>query len=183
MKYFFGLAIVLSLASCSTSRVYFTVAGKKQLDEAGIELKKIQFYPSSDLLLSRQLSKEEIAVYKGKVRIENGRQIEEVIIPSGTPGVCEWNDEKSLRVSFDQGDGKQLIFLVEKRNGVVVEESHFKIAAKEWVNLNNGNRIGKVDYQGKVFNLVRGQDARLMIDKERLVKTQQSTTVVKGRKL
>jgi len=178
-----GALLSLSLSSCGPSRIYFTVETKLRLDKAGIGLQKVQFYPSADIVLVRQISTEDLDVVKGKLKIEGGRKVEEIIIPAGTPGVCEFNDERSMRVSFDQGDGKLLVFQVERREGNAVPGSYFKIAAKEWTNLNNGSRVGSIDYNGKVFNLVRGQDTRLMIDKSVISKTERNTSVAKGRKV
>ena len=101
-----------------------------------------------------QQNKEEIKVAEGKVRIENGKHIEEIIIPVNTPGVCEINDEKTLKVSFDTGDGKSLPFLVERKGDMVVSSSYFKIGAKKWVRTSKGKKIGKVDYEGKTYSLV-----------------------------
>lgn len=173
----------LTLSSCGPSRIYFTVDTKLRLDKAGIGLQKVQFYPSADIVLVRQISTEEVDVVKGKVKIEGGRKVEEIIIPAGTPGICEFNDERSMRVSFDQGDGKLLVFQVERRDGNVVPGSYFKIAAKEWITLNSGGRVGTIDYNGKVFTMVRGQDTRLMIDKSVISKTERNTSVAKGRKV
>ncbi len=160
-----------------------TVSTKKQIEEAGVSLTQVQFYNSEEIVLARQISKEEIKVAEGKVRIENGKNIEEIIIPANTPGICEIHNEKTLKVSFDAGDGKTIPFLVERRGDMVMEGSYFKVGAKEWTRTHRGRKVGKVDYEGKVYNLVRGSDARLMIDKAVLNKVNRSTKVAKGRKL
>jgi hypothetical protein len=169
--------------SCSTSRMYLTVETRQQIEKANITLNQLQFYNSEEIVLIRQLSKEDIGVDKGKIKIENGKQVEEVIIPRNTPGVCELFDEKTLKISFETGDGKQIPFLVERRNGVVAEGSNFKIGAKEWVTTERGNKVGKVDYDGKVFTLIRGFNSRLLVDKDMLNKVDRDTRVAKGRKL
>lgn len=175
--------ISLALSSCSLNRMYFTVETKKEIEQAGVNLEQVQFYNSHEILLSREISKEEIKVAEGKVRVENGRNIEEIIIPSNTPGICEIHDEKTLKVSFDTGDGKTLPFLVERKNDMVVEGSYFKIGAKKWIRTDRGRRIGLVDYQDEVYNLVRGSESRLMVDKAVLNKVKRKTHVAKGRKL
>jgi hypothetical protein len=171
------------LSSCSTNRMLFTVDTKQQIEKAGVDITQVQFYNSEEILLARQISKEEVKVAEGKVRIENGRNVEEIIIPANTPGVCELYDEKTLKVSFDTGDGKSLPFLVERRGDVVVSGSYFKIGAKEWTRTSRGRRVGKIDYDGQVFNMVRGSGSRLMIDKAVLNKVDRKTKVAKGRKL
>ena len=173
----------LLLSSCSLNRMYFTVASKQEIEKAGVDLTQVQFYNSEEIVLSRQISKEEIKVAEGKVRVENGRNIEEIIIPANTPGICELNDEKTLKVSFETGDGRSIPFLVERKNDIVVAGSYFKIGAKEWGRTSRGLRVGKLDYAGQVYNLVRGADARLMIDKAVLNRVERKTRVAKGRKL
>jgi hypothetical protein len=175
--------LTLLLASCSSNRMLFTVDTKQMIEKAGVQVSQVQFYNSEEIVLARQISKEEVKVAEGKVRIENGRNIEEIIIPANTPGICEMNDEKTLKVSFDSGDGKSIPFLVERRNDMVVEGSYFKIGAKEWTRSDRGRRIGKLDYEGNVYNIVRGSEARLMIDKATLNKVNRKTKVAKGRKL
>lgn len=172
-----------SLSSCSTNRMLFTVDTKKQVEGANIQLTKVQFYNSEEIILVRQLSKEDIGVDKGRIKIQNGRQVEEIIIPRNTPGICELYDERTIKISFEKGKDNAIAFLVDRRNGIVTEGSHFKIAAREWVNTDRGGRIGKIDYQGKVYDLVRGFNSRLLIDKSILNKMERDTKIVKGRKL
>lgn len=175
-------AIVL-LSSCGVNRMYFTVQTKQEIENAGVDLSQVQFYNSEEIILARQISKEELKVAEGKVRIENGKNIEEIIIPANTPGVCELHDEKTLKVSFDTGDGKTIPFLVERRGDMVVAGSYFKIGAKTWTRTDRGRKIGTLDYQGQDYQLVRGAEARLMIDKSVLNRVKRNTHVAKGRKL
>lgn len=163
--------------------MYFTVQTKQEIENAGVDLSQVQFYNSEEIILARQISKEEVKVAEGKVRIENGKNIEEIIIPANTPGVCEINDEKTLKVSFDTGEEKTIPFLVERKNDIVVAGSYFKIGAKTWTRTDRGNKIGTLDYQGQDYQLVRGADARLMIDKSVLNRVKRNTHVAKGRKL
>ncbi len=176
-------SFVILLSSCSANRMLLTVDTKQQIENAGVDIKQVQFYNSEEIVLARQISKEEVKVAEGKVRIENGKHIEEIIIPANTPGICELNDEKTLKVSFDIGDGKSIPFLVERKGDVVVAGSYFKIGAKQWIRTERGRKIGKLDYEGKIYNLVRGADSRLMIDKAVLNRVKRNTHVAKGRKL
>lgn len=177
------IAAILTLSSCSLNRLYFTVDTKMEIEKAGVELTQVQFYNSEEIILARQISKEELKVAEGKVRIENGKNIEEIIIPANTPGVCELYDEKTLKVSFDKGDGNTIPFLVERRGDMVVAGSYFKIGAKKWTSTERGRKVGTLDYQGQDYQLVRGGDARLMIEKSVLNKVKRNTHVAKGRKL
>ena len=183
MKKLLFLSAIVLLSSCSINRMYLTVSTKLEIEKAGIDIKKVQFYNSEEIVLARQLSKEELKVAEGKVRIENGKSIEEIVIPANTPGVCELNDEKTLKVSFDKGDGKSIPFLVERKGDMVTTESYFKIGAKTWKRTSQGRQVGQVDYQGQIYSLVRGADSRLMIDKSVMNKVDRNTHVAKGRKL
>ena len=183
MKKLLILCSVALLSSCSMNRMLLTVDTKQEIEKAGIDIKQVQFYNSEEIVLSRELRNGELKVAEGKVRIENGKSIEEIIIPANTPGICEMNDEKTLKVSFDTGDGKTIPFLVERRGDIVTAGSYFKIGAKKWVRTSRGQRVGKVDYQGQIYNLVRGANSRLMIDKSVLNKVDRNTHVAKGRKL
>lgn len=176
------LATTVFLSSCSLNRMYFTVQSKKEIEGAGVDLTQVQFYNSEEIILARQISKEEVKVAEGKVRVENGKNIEEIIIPANTPGICELYDEKTLKISFDS-EGKSIPFLVERRNDMVVSGSYFKIGAKEWTRTSRGRRVGKLDYEGEMYSIVRGSGSRLMIDKAVLNKVDRKTKVVKGRKL
>jgi len=183
MKKLLFLSAIVLLSSCSINRMYLTVSTKLEIEKAGIDIKKVQFYNSEEIVLARQLSKEELKVAEGKVRIENGKSIEEIVIPANTPGVCELNDEKTLKVSFDTGNGKSIPFLVERKGDMVTTESYFKIGAKTWKRTSQGRQVGQVDYQGQIYSLVRGADSRLMIDKSVMNKVDRNTHVAKGRKL
>lgn len=173
----------LLFSSCSMNRMYLTVDTKLKIEKAGIDVSKVQFYNSEEIVLARQLAKEELKVARGKLRIENGKDIEEIIIPANTPGICELNDEKTLKISFDDGEGRSIPFLVERKGEVVTSGSYFKIGAKQWTRAESGAKVGKVDYEGKVYDLVRGSDSRLMIDKSVLTKVERQVHVAKGRKL
>ncbi|MFT5279002.1 MAG: hypothetical protein ACI9P8_000634, partial [Bacteroidia bacterium] len=61
MKTFFlGLAILLTLSSCVSNRIYFTVDTQKQLTGEKIDLKQIQFFNSEEIVLVRQASEAEV---------------------------------------------------------------------------------------------------------------------------
>ncbi len=184
MKYTLSILFLsVVLSSCSINRMFLTVDTKQQIEKAGVDISQVQFYNSEEIILARQLKKEEVKVAEGKVRIENGKHIEEIIIPANTPGICELHNEKTLKVSFDAGDGRSIPFLVERKGQVVVADSYFKIGAKQWVRTSRGRKVGKLDYEGKTYNLVRGSDSRLMIDKSVMNRVKRDTHVAKGRKL
>lgn len=183
MRFSAFILVAVLLSSCVGNRMYFTVSTKKKLEKAEVDLTQIQFYNSETIVLSRHINKEEIDVVQGKVKFKNGRYVQEIIIPAGTPGICEVHDVKSLRVSFEDGDGNSIPFLVERRGGVISDGSGFKLGAREWKKLSSGRKVGKLDYQKEMFTIVKGVNSRLLLDKSVLTKEDRDTRVAKGRKI
>ncbi len=98
------------LFSCSSSRkmsknyVPFTRDLKQKLEKENIDLKQVQFYVDQKLILSRNLGDQKLEVKSGIVKLENGKYINDVIIPSFTPGICESTDNDKLMISFEKGN-------------------------------------------------------------------------------
>lgn len=178
MKYFTLICVALMFTFSSCNRMLLDVPTKQKIENAGISINQVQFYNSEEIVLSRQLKNEDLKVVSGKVRFENGKYIEEIKIRRNTPGVCDISDDKALRVSFEDGSGKSLVFLIDATR----QGDYFKIGAKEWV-MRNNSKIGKVEYQNKMYNLVRGRNSRLMINKSVLNKMKRNTRIAKGKKL
>jgi len=74
------------------------------MERDNIDLKQIQFYIDQKLILSRNLGDQKVEVSSGVVRLENGKFINEVIVPAFTPGVCESVDNDKLMISFEKGN-------------------------------------------------------------------------------
>jgi hypothetical protein len=104
------LASMSFLFSCSSSRkarnsyVPFTRDLKLKLEKENLDLKQVQFYVDQKLILSRDLGDQKVEVHSGVVKLENGRYINEVIVPAFTPGVCESTDNDKLMISFEKGN-------------------------------------------------------------------------------
>lgn len=98
------------LVSCSSSRksrkdfVPFTRDLRQKLEKENIDLKQVQFYVDQKLILSRNLGDQKIAVSSGVVKLENGKYVNEVIVPSFTPGLCESSEGDKLMISFEKGN-------------------------------------------------------------------------------
>src|ERR1700729_3566295 len=97
------------LFSCSSSRkmsnyVPFTRDLRQKLDKENIDLKQVQFYVDQKLILSRNLGDQRIAVSSGVVKLENGKYVNEVIVPSFTPGVCEGSEGERLLINFEKSN-------------------------------------------------------------------------------
>lgn len=102
-------SLVLSLASCSSkisrsSLVPFTKDLRQKLEKENIDLKQVQFYVDQKIVLNRNLGDQKVEVSSGVVKLENGKYINEVIIPSLTPGICEGAEGDKLLISFEKGN-------------------------------------------------------------------------------
>jgi hypothetical protein len=120
------LASLTFLFSCSSSKklsksyVPFTRELKLKLEKDNIDLKQVQFYVDQKLILSRNLGDQKVEVHSGVVKLENGKFINEVIVPAFTPGICESTENDKL-MAFGPGSGytfnEYVLYGTEWRNG------------------------------------------------------------------
>ncbi len=164
----------LSLAACK-NLVPYTDALRQNHNWSDAQIKKIQFYTSREIVLQRQLSQDETVIQGGKIKIKDGRKIEEIIIQRGTPGIAIAVPSKDrIEVSFEKDDNHYLRFGINPNAG-----TKFTLLATDW---NNG--IGKVNYSGKTY--YTSPDAAytiLMVDLRKIQKTELNQRVAKGRKV
>ncbi|MGE0636202.1 MAG: hypothetical protein AB7G44_13700 [Bacteroidia bacterium] len=181
MKNLFLLTIVaLALSSCS-QKVYFTKETKEKLEAKGVDLKKIQYYNSETVVLLREIKDEEIKVAEGKVRIENGKNVEEIIIKRNTPGVfTEANTSNAMMIQFEKGNNKILPFVPSKDYSG--RKNIYELGSLDVVN-SGGSRLAVVNYDDKKYSIVYGNNAALLIDKSVLVKEERKTRVAEGVKV
>jgi len=98
------------MTGCSSSKVSranlvpFTKDLRQKLERENIDLKQVQFYIDQKLVLDRNLGDQKVAVTSGVVKMENGRYINQVVIPAFTPGVCENAEGDKLMISFEKGN-------------------------------------------------------------------------------
>ena len=92
----------LLLGACSPSLSSFNqrLVDRNKWEEA--DLKKIQFYLSKDIVLYRDYTNASSKIESGEIKMINGRKIEEVKIPKGTPGIALFQpSDNRLAVSFE----------------------------------------------------------------------------------
>ena len=168
--------VVLFLASCAPSLKYYTKEIHDDSRWSDSELGKIQFYLSNDIFLWRDVNRGESVITNGKIKMVDGREVEEIVIKKGTPGAFLFSPQKNhYAVSFDNNDdSKYLIFgPSEKVNG------RYVLLAKDW-----DRRFGKVTYGDKVFKTTNESAfAYLMVDVDKTRRTKVNTTKAPGRKV
>ena len=173
--FFASLLCAFILSSCSNNLRPFTDDVYYEFGDSKSKLSKIQFYLSSDIVLFRDYGGTRSSIKNGKIKIVDGRKIEEVVFKKGTPGVFVFSPKRDrIAVSFEASDDKYLMFGPNQKVG-----GRFVLLAKEW-----NNRRGKVTYGDEVWNTTSSSAyANLMVDLEKARNTRVSKTTVRGRKI
>lgn len=167
--------VVLFLASCAPSLKYYTKEIHDDSRWSDSELGKIQFYLSNDIFLWRDVNRGESVITNGKIKMVDGREVEEIVIKKGHLEHFYFHPKNHYAVSFDNNDdSKYLIFgPSEKVNG------RYVLLAKDW-----DRRFGKVTYGDKVYKTTNESAfAYLMVDVDKTRRTKVSTTKAPGRKV
>ena len=177
MRVLTGLfAILFFVTSCSPRLSDYTTRLQKANNWSEDEIRQIQFYTSSPIILKKQIKEGSSEIINGKIKMENGRQIEEVLIPKGTPGVFLFSPKSErYAVSFEgDGEDKFLMFGPNPKAG-----NRYVLLASDW-----DKRRGKVTYSGKTYYVDSNSAyAGLQVDLRRIRKTKVSSRVAKGRKI
>lgn len=96
--------LAASAAGCASSRVPFTQALRVEHGLGDEDVKGLQFYVSETVTLRREATLGRREVTPGhKLRLVEGRMIEEVVVEEGTPGVAVAVAGTEIRVSFEPG--------------------------------------------------------------------------------
>ena len=176
-----SLASMTLLFSCSASRnnfVPFTRDLKQKLEKDNIDLKQVQFYVDQKLILNRNVGDQKTGVTSGVVKLENGKYINEVIVPAFTPGVCDTVVGDRLLISFEKGNNN-LAF--GQGSGPTFAE--YVLYGTEW-----RNGTAAVTYDSNKFRARCGSCtdiamATLLVRKKTIDKFDRKSRTVKGRKI
>ena len=174
MRYVIIAALaVMTLGSCK-NLVPYTDALKSKYNLTDDQLKHLQFYLSSPVVLQRKITDQNnTLVYGGKVKIINGEKIEEVVVPTGTKGVLVKDDSGKFEVSFEKDDTYYLRFGTNPNR-----YESYVLLASDW-----HGKIGTVTYAGnKYVTSPESADAVLLIDLHKISNYQKDSRVAKGRK-
>lgn len=163
------------LSSCSPTLHPFTADVYDEFGSSEEKLSKIQFYLSNDIVLYRDFGDKTSSVVDGKIKIVDGRKIEEVVFKKGTPGIFVFTPKRDrIAISFEEGDGKYLMFGPNSKVG-----GRFVMLAKEW-----NKRRGIVSYANKTWTTTDASAyANLMVDLDKARRTKVLKKTVKGRRI
>ncbi len=173
MRSIYTLALgLIVLTSCGPNLVPFTTNLERETGLNKQQLRQVQFYNSTPIVLYRELTKNTTEVVRGEVKILDGKQVEEIVIAPYTPGVLVSNTENRLGISFEHGSDRFLIF-GENRH----QRGAYTLLAKNWK-----NSVGSVDYDGREYHVNRHSAATyLMINMQKLKDLKVKSRTAKGR--
>lgn len=175
-NYLFLAGIILFLGACSPKLSPFSQRLVDQNRWSEDDLRQIQFYLSDDIVLFRDYTRGSSEIVSGEIKMVNGRQVEEIKIPKGTPGVLLFQPKTNrMAVSFEEGkDARYLMFGPNPKRG-----KNYVLLASDW-----NNRRGKVKYDGKTYyTSANSAAATLLVDLTKRGKTSYKTRSAKGRKI
>ena len=172
--FLFTTLTITLFSACSPVYTYFTKDLYEQEKWSEDDLKRIQFYTSRDIVLTRQIGAGETSIAGGKIIVKDGQRYEKVVIPNGTPGVLVMMPrEDRMAISFEDKDNEAFLMF-----GPNPEYSNrFALLAQDWE-----MEQGQVHYKDKVY-IVDAQYAYacLMVDLRKEGQNQYETKSVKGR--
>ena len=168
---------MLIITSCAPTLTPFTSRLYEKYNWNDDQLKRIQFYLSQDIVLKRDFDKASGTEFnKGSIKIVDGKKIEQIVIPRGTPGVFIFKpNEKKFAISFEaDNDKKFLMFGPNPKRG-----GEFVLLASDWEGKN-----GIVTYDGKEYVTdVSAAWANLLVDLKKSRNLSIENRTVKGRTL
>lgn len=168
-------SFLLLIFGCSPNYRPFTEDLQNSYQWSEDDLKHIQFYLSNDIILRRELSKGESVIEGGRIVLEEGRRVEEIIFEEGTPGVLVFMPKSNrMAVSFEEGDDKFLMFGPHPK-----QNDRYMLLGSEW-----NRRTGQITYQGKKYRTPSASAyAGLLVDLNRVTKISRSRHRASGRRI
>lgn len=175
MKFFLPLSVlcITLFASCSPRYTYFTENLYEKQKWSQEDLKRIQFYVSEPIVLSRTISDDKSKITEGKILIVNGKRVQQIVIKERTPGVLVFiPKEDRFAISFEADDDAYLMFGPNPKY-----HDRFALLAQDWE-----KERGKVHYKGELYNVDNSSAfSALMVDLRREGQNQYQTKRVPGR--
>jgi hypothetical protein len=177
-------ASLMLVWSCSNSKqvvtnkkyVPFTRQLQQRLERDNVDLHQLQFYIDQGLVMSRYVGNEKAQVNAGILKFENGQYINEVIVPSFTPGVCEDITNDRLMISFEKGNND-----IAFGPGAGMSGDDYVLYGTDW---RNGTTLITFDNNKFRVHCSTCTDvaiARLMVKKSEIDKIEKKSRVVQGR--
>jgi len=161
------------LSSCSQKLVPFTHDVRQTMEENGLDLGRLQFYNSDEVVLSAMNPDNGIDVNKGILETSNSKTINEVVFEEETPGKLLNHYGDMMEVAFESIGGR---FLTFSRKDETNPNSLYVIQITD-----KTDGINQIIYDGAPYYMQRdGEYAVLMIQKNKLNEINRDRRVAKG---
>ncbi len=138
------LLFSILLPSC-TATLPFTSSIQKEYHLTEVQLKKVQFYTSDEIVLLRTNEESDVGVDAGKLLIRTEKDFEKIIIPRNSYCVLEQMVESNkFLMSLEVGGSETILF------GYNID-GYYSLMAKDWK-----GRVGTISYGNKTFVTTNG---------------------------
>ncbi len=163
---------IFLITSCGPKMVPFTGDMERETGLNKEQLKKVQFYNSGPIFLIREINNNTTEIIRGEIKMKDGKQLEQIVIPPNTRGVVINSNSERLGISFESGTDRYLVFGQNQH-----QSNAYTILAKDWK-----NNIGTVQYDGRDFRInTETANIHLMVNVKRLKSLKVHSRTAKGR--
>jgi hypothetical protein len=171
MKYLSIVIAALILVSCG-QKVAFTSQLKEEYNLTEANMKKVQFYNSSTIILMRRNTVGSQTTNDGVLVTNQSSEQDRIIIPANTKCVFDsYGEDGEVVIRFEVGSGRVLKFAVRQQQ---TTGKYYLIA--KW-----GDKGGELTYGNVVYNIdSTSGNAYLMVVLKKLNKTKRKDRLVKG---
>ncbi len=168
-----AIALAMLITSCA-NLVPLSTALIEKNKWTKDDMKKIQYYTSSDITLQKVSNSGGSNIEGGVIKVESNKSVSEVSIKQNTKGIAVGFPNDNVAVSFEKDDNHYLTFGANPdRNG------YFVLLGTDWK-----DRIGKVTYNGeKYFSSPESRDVILLINMKKIKKLQIDQRTAGGREI
>lgn len=167
--------MALLLYACAPSLTPYTQKLHEKYDWKESDLKKVQFYLSSDIVLRRKMTEGKAEVVNGDIKIVHGSRYEVITFRRGTPGVLLFMPkENRMAISFEDNidDTAYLMFGPNPKYG-----NNYLLLASDW-----NEQSGDVTYLGKKWETnTNSAFAGLLVNLQAIEHQESSVHVAQGR--
>ena len=153
-----------------------------KLSANNIDVKLVQFYIDQQLVLTRYLSNDQVSVKNGIIKFNNGKYVNEIVIPQYTPVVCEAVEGDGLRVNAESNPNTTLKFLNSKQYSPV----NYIFNPDKW------NKDGSIEamYDGNKYSVScptcstnQANEAKLVVKQSAADDINKQSKILPGRKI
>ncbi|EDM80437.1 hypothetical protein PPSIR1_41539 [Plesiocystis pacifica SIR-1] len=131
---------------------------------------ELQYFIADRVVLQRQVSGRSDDVARGRIRVRQGRFVDTVVIPRGTPGIAAVVETGALQISFEEGSA--FTFMPNERTGIY--ELQTVEGEGEWPT---------IEVDGEFYWVQRGARAQLRVRREDRMQHSFRRRAMKGRRL